>query len=251
VKTLCCVTLYGPGKDYVLAAFSEMARACLVGEMDVVVYGDHPLEGFKHRPMPWPGPYAEDMLWASRAQSIHDAREGGYGVLVWHGVDALWQSPTDVMDVLYGPADFPIRAPLICGRTDATYPVCRSFARTADGGYAEEQEEIDVDRLLDGDWFQNQGFPGADNIMIDDDVFERIDFEGHVPWYERVARGQTNLNCEEFFCLKAVRAGFDIWTNAGVKVWHAHEDRIARMWPGTEVPLTSLRWTPSGSPSEA
>lgn len=245
MRILACVSLFTHAKDYVIPKWKEMAKACFVpmegDELDIIVYGDQKIDGYQHKFIPLPGPMSEDMLMVSRDRGRLDAIAGGYDVLMWVGVDALWQSAEAFQHCSwYACENDAVIAPLICARTDASYPVCRRFDEDSSGTPLETQHEIDADELLSGRIIP-AGFPQADATFIPRPMFA-IDWADHMPWYTRVENGFPNLCAEEYWCYKAAKIGWEISCHTGRKAWHVDHDSTARMYPGINVPLETLTW---------
>lgn len=258
MKHLVAVTLYGHGKDYVVPAFSCMAAACMLGwpGVDVIVIGDRPVPGlqFVQGPPVRGNGWAEDMLIASRSMAFDMAIDGDYDTLMLHGIDALWQSPADFHTILNPPPGikdiYTIRAPMITARSDADFLIAREFKDFETGEQMDSKAKwIDWDAST-ATWVPNAGFPGADNMAIDRSAFTAVPFaEGHTPWYERILDEEAqNLCVEEEWCRRALMPDAEgiqdrmIGLNTKVKVWHVHEDGVARMWKGKTKPLKDLDW---------
>lgn len=271
LRILVAVTLFGNGKDYVLPKFKQMAEHCMrhpqndfsTIETDVRVYGDHNLSSDKYKWIQYhhqtsPGFYAEDMLMKSREQARLDAIREDYDLMVWHGVDALWQKPYDFYRLAWtSHIRQTVVSPLIAARTDENQAVCRRFKKGYRGIssvgpkvlglhwiWAEEQEEIDEGELLSGELIET-GFPGADNMFIPKKWFNVSLTDGHDPWYKRVAQGRANLCCEENWVRNVLNQGANVYCDTKVKVWHVHEDGTARMYKGITERLENLHWPAS------
>lgn len=255
-RVLCGVVDYGHGKAYVRDKFWEMAESCLIPNdgLDLVVASHDPSLARGHSFIQMNGhhAYVEDMLMEAREVMRRWALDSGYDKLMWQGIDALWQSREDVRQVLWNRQD--IVAPLISARSDSQHAVARRFRRginpfNLDGNgdlgapwWVEEQDDIPEPELRSGS-IVPAGFPGGDNIVLARRVLDRSWLGAHKPWYKRVADGETNIECIEWFCLDAIRKGYTSWVDTGVKVWHVHEDGIARMWKGIEKPMGELTWS--------
>lgn len=246
---LVALTLCGHSKDYVLSRFWEMADACLRrDDVDLVVLGDRPdatPEWATFQPVEWRlgSTYAEDMLWATRDYASELARAGDYDAMMWHGVDALWDTRDGFDALLAGLNHYDVVAPLIAARTDSSVAVARRFLprETGEGSpWLLEQEYIPTSELLSGAYVE-AGFPGADNILISRRCYD-VNFHGHRAWYERVAKGETNVCVEEYWCWKAKNRGFSIAVDTSTHVWHVGEDMIARQYPSVEVSVEALEW---------
>lgn len=241
MSTLVGITSYTAAKSYVFPKLEEMLEACVVpvvGREHIVVVGDTPIAGdFPFYPMPFPGGYAEDMLMASRQKMLEFAVGGSYDKLVWQGCDALFQSQADFERLVTYPASFDLIAPLISARSDSSHAICRRFVSM----HSEEQEDVPEGELGSGKLILT-GFPGADNIVLNQQVFGVPFTDGHDPWYKRVAEGKPNVCVEEEFVRRCLIDGYSCWCDTAIKVWHVHEDGIARMWPGIERSMSELSW---------
>ena len=246
MRVLVAVTWCSHGKDYVVPKFMEMADHVFVlnPNVDVVFFGDMVPPGpYAHVPVDWGGAfYAEDMLMATREEARKYAIKGGYDILMWHGIDALWQSLTD-FSLMVAKVNLrnPVIAPVISARADSRFWIARRFRWNPDEqAYGENQ--YDISKAEINGHLVRSGFPGADNIAIHRSVFEYVGFEGHTKWYERVAQGRENLCVEEWWCLKAINLGYRIHVDTSTFVWHVHEDGIARMIDGIERDMETLTW---------
>lgn len=250
MKRLFAVTLNGYGKDYVLPAFANMARACYQPLGDVIIYGDRELwakeNGFFYRHVPAPLAYAEDMLTLTREQAFQDARENHYDQIVLCGVDALFEEKVDAELFFSLSCEYDMLAPLITARDRSGYTILREFIKEGEL-YGLKQQEIPEERLsvqYSASGIIQCGFGGADNLAISRRVFEQIDFTAdHTPWYQRHAAGEINVCVEEYFIQRALNAGYRSWCDTQTRVWHVHEDGIARMWKGIDKPLSELNWS--------
>lgn len=256
MRVLYSITSFTTAKDYVHDAFVRMAEACIAPYADIRVYGDRPigadriLGSYPHIWIPLPGHYADDMLINARQRALEHARMDGYDALVWAGVDALFETQDgfkrllDRIGSIWGRnAESPILAPLIPARMDANKAVCRHFDWNDQGEYLETQHEVAENALESGELVDVAGFPGADNLILPAHALKLdIMAEDYIPWYERVKQGLPNLCCEEWWCLKALRSGKEIYCDSSVKVWHVHEDGTARLWKGIERPVGELTW---------
>jgi hypothetical protein len=241
MNVLVGITSYTANKSYVFPKLEEMLEACVVpvvGRDNIIVVGDTPICGdFPFYPMPLPGHYAEDMLMASRQKMLEFAIAHDYDKLVWQGVDALFQNKEDFERLVSYPSSFDLIAPLISARADASHAICRRFLSLLEG----DQVDVPEEELHSGELILT-GFPGADNIVLNKQVFEVPFTEDHDPWYERVAEGRTNVCVEEEFVRRCLLLGHHCWCDTALKVFHVHEDGIARMWPGIERPMAELSW---------
>jgi len=244
-KVLVAVTWCSNAKHYVMPKFWEMLDACVRhDDVDILVLGDQSdvPEWVVHEPVSWKSgsTYAEDMLWATRDYATEYAKAGDYDVMVWHGVDALWQSRADFWQVLSNLGDVHAVAPLISPRNDSSRAIARRFIGNGAGSYSLQQVDIPRTELESGK-LVSSGFPGADNIMISKKAFD-IGFDGHSAWYQRVSNGGTNVCVEEYWVWRALVKGYRVAVDTSVKVWHVHEDLVARMPYGIEKPLGDITW---------
>lgn len=243
-RVLVAVTWCSHGKDYVVPKFFEMAPKVFDGA-NVVFFGDMvPPSEYEHVSVDWGGIHmAEDMLLATREVARQKAVREGYDVLMWHGIDALWQSGDDFRSIVGATSSYrPVVAPVISARADSRFWIARRFDEDEDGRPLESQTDIPLSELESGPRYLPSGFPGADNISIDRRAFEVISFDGHMRWYDRVRAGLPNLCAEEWWCFKAARNSIPICVDTETFVWHVHEDGVARMLPGIEVPMEGLKW---------
>lgn len=256
-QVLVAVTLFGENKKYVVPKFLEMYDACIrpFNMVATVIYGDHNIDthptGLKYQHMQSPGWYAEDMLMASREQARLDAIERDVDIMVWHGIDALWQSPKDFAKMLNTVTTTRrVVAPLISARNWADQPVTRRFVPAAQSDvndpvqYTQVQTDVPDDELL-SNWMIPTGFPGADNIFIPREYFDLSLTDGHDPWYKRVEEGRVNVCCEENWIwnlLNRESPNHPVYCDTSVKVWHVHEDGRANMYKGITKRLEDLSW---------
>lgn len=228
------VTRFTFAKGYCDLKWREMMFECVEPLAQIMVVSERPDQDFDTLLMDTPGWYAEDMLMHSREKIRLQAIEGGYEKMAWFGIDAMLESRADFERLISHDVD--VVAPLIPARTDADVAVARRFV-----GNSLEQTDIPDEELLQGGLVPS-GFPGADNIVIDESCFHISILDGHTPWYERVARGEPNVCGEEYWVWKAQQEGFGVFVDADVKAYHVHEDCVARMYKGIEKPLSELSW---------
>jgi hypothetical protein len=235
------ICLFGNSKDYVVPKWYEMYRACCEGLVEPLLVGDRPTEVLPFIAAESPGPTSEDMLIVGREIVRQEAIKRNSPMFIWQGIDCFYRSREDFVRLLTAAEEWsaPIGA-LTASRTDSNYAVARRYTDTAG-----RQEDIPRDELLEAiekDAIIPAGFPGADALVVPWSHYD-FDFGDHLPWYTRLAQGTPNLCAEEFWCLKAIRAGMKVWLHCGIRTWHVHdEDLVARMWPGIEVPMSSLTW---------
>lgn len=253
MKILCGIVYYGHGKQYVYPQFINMMNRCMV--MDDVKFAwatdhDPPLPGMSPCDYVIPmGPghvYVEDMLIDGRDKIRQIGLDEGFDKVLYQGIDCLWQSREDFLAV--ASHDVPVVSALTSARSDSNYAVARRF-KLDEHYIAEpdelapitlEQEDISDDELNRGGLIRS-GFPGADAIFFRNDTLQ-YDWGDHDPWYIRQARGGVNVDCMEYTCYKLITLGKRCYVDADRKVWHVHEDGIARMWKGIEKPLNDLSW---------
>lgn len=236
------IVSYSHAKDYCHENFVEMMRACVLpclGDDDeVIVVGDVPIHGIDatHIERSVDSTYAEDMLADGREFMLDMAADEGFAQMLWQGVDCYWQNKEDFLAV--AGRGVSLVSALTCGRGDANYAVARRFV-DEEGG----QEDIPGWELERGGLVP-AGFPGADAIFIDEELFVFPFKEGHIPWYDRVEQGMVNINVEEEWIFNMQRDfGIESFVDADIKVWHHHDvDNMCRMWKGIEVDARDLRW---------
>lgn len=265
-RILVGVTKYTSAKDYILPQFYEMMAECIepiVGKENIIVVGDHQDEIYHTEIRHVDSSYAEDFLIDSREYIRKLAVAEEYDYMMWQGLDALFQSREDFIALLSNKVD--IVAPLICSREDSNNAIARRFIYK-DDQLTTKQEDIGDEELYEGEfelskemqaistyrpaggfsrrapWLVEAGFPGADNIIIHKDCYHIPFAEGHTPWYDRVEAGQDNVCVEEEWIRRALVAGKKSYVDTSVKVWHCHEDGIARMFKGIQIPTSELRW---------
>ena len=254
MRVLCGIIRYSAAKDYIVPKFVEMLEQCImpIEGVDVAwaleegapeLPGDFHLHPFEGKSLA----YAEDMLMIGRESFRTMAIMGEYDAMLWQGIDALWQSREDVEKILkhLEAPGVPVVAPLISARADSNFAIARRFVSepsTSPLQFTEDQVDIPVEELSGGSIIPS-GFPGADNIALRKDTFDVTWMEGnHDQWYKRVAEGRPNICCEEWLIRELRNRGQFTWLDTSVKVWHVHEDGVARMWPGIEKPLADLSW---------
>lgn len=235
MKVLAGIVNFSHAKDYCKPKLLEMIDACVIPCVDdIIVVGDNPVGHLPYAHLSCNSSYAEDMLITGREWLRRYAIEEDFDKMLWQGMDCFWKSEEDVRTVMEH--NVPVVSALTSARDDANKAIARRFV-DKEGN----QEDISDDELLDGGLIES-GFPGADAIFIDRDVFSYPFKEGHTPWYERVNRGQVNLCVEENWCLELTKSGIKQYVDADVRVFHAHEDGIARAWPGEERQMEMLTW---------
>lgn len=245
MKVLYSIVLYGHAKNYVVPKWIEMANECIfpVNGVDLIIGADSPRDEFPgHNFVPLrPGlTYVEDMLIPLREKFREMAIYGEYDKLVWGGIDCLFQTRSDFERLINHDVD--AVAPLISARTDPNAPVARRFEQNHyDGWFSEEQYDIHDWELLRSKELILSGFPGADAYVVDKKLFG-ITYDGHIPWYQRVANGQPNLDCMEYWTLMALNRGAKIYVDPLVKVWHVNEDGWAHMYKGIRKRMEELTW---------
>lgn len=252
MKTLVGIINYGGAKMYMFPKLIEMLESCIfpIPGVTVMWATDLPAEtasqiypGDVFYEIPEKGlTYAEDMLMHGREAFRQLAIEDGYDAMLWQGVDAPWMSREDVERILkmLEEPDVAVAAPLISARDDGNFAIARRYVHT-EGQFSEFQVNIPAVELSSGDVI-HAGFPGADNIALRKDTFDISWKDGHIQWYRRVVAGSPNLCFEEWLLRELSNRGQVAWLDTAVKVWHVHEDCVARMWPGIEKPLSDLSW---------
>lgn len=239
MKVLVGVVAYGEQKKYVYSKFAEMAEACIAPHADLVVAGDasHGFPATDWIPMrSGIKDYVEDIIMEGREALRIAALEGGYDAYVHQGVDCLYHGRHDFLRLISH--DVTIVGALTSARNDAMFPVARRFDFGTD--FLETQHQIPDHELRSGNMVP-AGYPGADALMVKRAALG-VGYDGHTKWYDRVAQGRPNLECEENLLLQLSRKGFDPWLDTNIRTWHVHEDGIARRWPGEEKPLNELHW---------
>lgn len=253
MRTLVGIVAYGSQKDYVVPKFLEMKQHCMdVEGVDFAwatgMAADQAAEvypGDLHIEMPAGCVFVEDMLIIARDAFRRLAMQGEYDKVCYQGIDCLWRSRDDFLSVMHQEVD--VVSALTSARTDSNAAVARRFESrhhvsksVSPDTWGEKQYDIPDEELMAGDLVWS-GFPGADAIFFDSGTFG-VDWDEHVPWYRRVEQGRPNLDCMEYLCMKLMNKGFRCFVDTSVRVWHVHEDRVARMWKGIEVPLSDLSW---------
>jgi hypothetical protein len=259
-KPLVGIVLFTQAKDYALPKFYEMMDACVnVHDVDVLFVTDQPVpDKYEAITVPNPGAYAEDMLTFGRDLLREEAIKRGSSCMVWQGVDCFYQRASDfkqlVAHVLNDGDDIKCVGALTTSRADSHHAILRRFYMSPEVLRSDRKSweftDIQADyppEVIDAWVAQGSlspvgGFPGADALVIHPDLFE-IDFSGHDPWYVRVSQGRENLCVEEYWCQKVLNAGYDIYLDPSIQVWHCHDvDLVARMWRGIEKPMSEVSW---------
>ena len=265
MSVLLAVTDYTQWKAYCRPAFWKMMAKCVypLDDVAIAVASDQHSYDVGHwdyySPMTPGKAMVEDIIMDSREQQRKIAVEEGFDKIMWQGLDAPWRSQEDVERILSH--DLDIVGPVINARTFPGMAVARRFlvkskpsvVRSYEDGFpgfdqiqfSEEQEDITHEEIMSGELVP-AGFPGGDNIVIKRDVFEQFDWwsGGHKPWYARVANGEANVDCIEWYCLNALNAGYSSWLDTSVHVWHIDGDTsppTARLYPDVNIPLDDVR----------
>jgi hypothetical protein len=203
---------------------------------DVIVVGDRPVGKWPFARLECDSSYADDMLMVGREWLRKYALSEGYDTMLWQGMDCYWPDELSFEITRESLDEYDVVSALTTARDDATHAIARRF--TDDEGNQEPipEEELDSGLLIDS------GFPGADAMFIDKAVFAEPFAEGHTPWYKRVEAGDVNICVEENWVLNLLKSGYAVGLDTEIKVWHAHEDGIARRWKGQELRLEDLSW---------
>lgn len=248
-KPLIGIVLFSPAKDYVIDKFYEMATACFDQDLfDVLMVSDRVSPVYRTLKIPSPGWYAEDMLTVGRTEIQKYARIYEHECMIWQGVDCFYKSNRDFERLVSNVTDkgFSAVGGITTARADENFCVLRHFDIAPDGEILETQTDWPADMIdkwvEEGELVSVGGFPGADALVIHNRLYD-ITFEGHIPWYERVAMGQPNICVEEYWCKRVLEAGHEIMLDPTVLTWHVHDvDHIARMWRGITKPMDELSW---------
>lgn len=242
MKCLLGVVNYGSSKQYALPKLYECLEKCVKGHADILFVSDetHPfdthIEGYGSH-----SNYSEDMTYFGREFIRKRALNEGYDAFIWQGVDCYYTSKWDFLRFLRRSRAWEYMAvgALTAARSDENVAVARRFTNDK----TTEQNDIPKDVLLSSN-IVPAGFPGADALLVKRPLMHEswINWE-YEPWYKNRDRLPHSLCCEEFWCWKVTKEyGNVIGLDTSVRTWHAHEDGIARRWPGETKGIEELSW---------
>lgn len=243
MRILVGVVDYNPGvKDYALPKLYENLEKCVSRHADILFVSDreHP---FKTVIKPQKQSFmSEDILYEARDWLSSYSSHEEYDALIWQGSDCYYNSEWDFCRFIRRARRWDILAvgALTSARTDSNFPVARRFT-----GEGTKQENIPDEELLSGRIVSCYGFPGADALLIKPPLmFESwTQFKNFRPWYELREENPDSLCIEEFWIMKmGKKHPNSIWLDTSVRTWHAHEDGIARRWPGEEKSISELNF---------
>jgi len=241
MKILVGIADYNPGvKDYALPKLYENLEACVQPHADILFVSDrtHPFPTrIEYQPQSF---MSEDILYETRDFIRSWAATKNYDAFVWQGSDCYYDSEDDFVDLVVSAFKYDYLAVggLTSARTDSNFPVARRFT-----GFNHEQKNVPNEELLSGEVVSCYGFPGADALVVRGDLIKESwkQFKGFRPWYELREEDPHSLCIEEFWILKmGLKHGDVFGLNTKVRTWHAHEDGIARRWPGEERQIAEL-----------
>lgn len=239
MKILVGVSSHGPNKNYVHEKFYENMVTCVADFANVVTFGDTPIKDLEHVDLPpvhtmW----QDDMTYQSRDVQLHYAEWNDYDALIWQGVDCLYKSKSDFARFIAGAqrGSYDAVGALTAGRNRPDYPIARRYTIVGD---SITPNEISHTELYGGRTIY-AGFPGADALFIKKQLFGiTFDSLNYTPWYTKPDGG---LCVEEVWCAEAIKRGFKIGLDCGVKTWHVHENGMASAWPGEYVNQQELNF---------
>lgn len=241
MKVLVGIVDYNPGvKDYALLKLYENISEYIEPNADILFISDreHEWETI-HEPIPhsW---MSEDILYVGRDVIREIAVKRNYDAFVWQGLDCYYHGSTDFVRLIDNAFDHKFFAlgGLTAARSDENFPVARRFT-----GFEHFQRNIPDDELMSGECISCFGFPGADALVVRGDLMHEswTQFKGFKPWYELRPTMPDSLCIEEYWILKmGLKYGDVIGLDTSVRTWHAHEDGIARRWPGETKRISDL-----------
>ncbi len=247
MRVLVGVVDYNPGvKDYALPKLYENLKWAVEPYADILFVSDVPRHPFKtliYNPQFQNRHMSEDLMYYGR-EAIRDyAFKYKYDAFVWQGSDCYYAHKYDFKDLVqkaFGSKYLAVGG-LTSARTDASFPVARRFI-----GYGHEQRNIPDDELMSGDVVSCYGFPGADALVIRGKLMSESlhQFPEFKFWYELRDKDPHSLCIEEYWILQmGLKYGDVFAVDTNIRTWHAHEDGIARRWPGQERPISELKFS--------
>lgn len=241
MNILVGVVDYNPGvKDYALPKLYENLEVAVAPYADILFVSDrrHPFN--THIVEQKQSFMSEDILYHAREYIREYAWENDYSAFVWQGSDCYYAEWGDFLRLVFAYEDYDYLAigALTSARTDSNFPVARRFT-----GNGTEQKNIPYDELISGDVISCYGFPGADALLVGRDLMHEsfYQFKNFRPWYELREENPHSLCIEEFWIWKLGQKYDDVFgLDTDIRTWHAHEDGIARRWPGEEMKIEEL-----------
>lgn len=243
MRTLVGVVDYNPGvKDYALPKLYENLNICVSKSADILFVSDreHPFDThIVNQPQSF---WSEDILYHGREYVRSYAESNNYDAFIWQGSDCYYASQWDFLRFLRRARRHDIYAvgALTSARTNSMFPVARRFT-----GVGTKQETISDSELRNPAIISCYGFPGADALLIKQPLISEswMQFDNFRPWYELREENPDSLCIEEFWILKmGKKYPNSFWLDTSVRTWHAHEDGIARRYPGEEKPISELNF---------
>jgi len=241
MKILVGIVDYNPGvKDYALPKLYENLEKCVSRSADILFVSDrqHPypteIESIKQ------SFWSEDILYNAREWIRVYAKNHEYDAFIWQGSDCYYASEWDFIRFIRRARRWDCLAvgALTSARTDSSFPVARRFT-----GVGTAQENIPDIELHSGLLVECYGFPGADALLVKQPLMSEswMQFDNFRPWYELREENPDSLCIEEFWIWKmGKKYPHAFWLDTSVRTWHAHEDGIARRWPGEEKRIEEL-----------